>query len=493
MGWLARRAVVFPALGALGLACAQIAGEHSPVDDGSSGTNGDGGSNIDPASIQITPNDVDLGNAPCGAPFSGKGVPITLVNNGPIPAPYAITIAEGSPFRVEQAATGTVPPNSNLALTLAVTANDVGATTTDVTVTVGPVVKSITAHVNGVGSKLVILPAVADLGDVRAASGGAVDLELRNVGTEPLPLTKFAFDGDPAGFSITWNGATTALNIQGNSSIPAHLAIAPGTADTTATATLHPVFGAGAHLCGAPPSLPVRAHLITTNVTISPADFGQQDCASAPPPTTMQDIVISNYSASTLTATATLKAGSQFAFAGPKMTTVAAGSSTTPTTGKIPLVLNAIGATVGSVSENVDVFVSAQPALGGGDDGARTTTARVDVRGAVISVSPNPETGFFAFCDWQGCNTDEKPVMVTNSGNDTVSIGISQKSATGASASSWILSGNSSVPPGAHTWVMYFQPNARCSSCDVKYDFARAGGGALCAPVPTFDFQGSTN
>ncbi|HEY8078982.1 MAG TPA: hypothetical protein VIF62_32845, partial [Labilithrix sp.] len=201
MRWRARPASVSIALGVTAVACAQIAGEHTPDDSAS----------VDPSAMQITPDDLDLGNAPCGTDVMAQ-TPITLDNESDAEVPYAITIAEGSPLSVhDPAPTGTVPPHSRVAVNLVAKTNDVGATTTDVTIKLGPVVKSIPAKANGTGPKLVIVPATADFGDVRRQNGGTVDVELRNVGTDSLPLTRF--DGAGGGLSMTWGGSTTPLLI----------------------------------------------------------------------------------------------------------------------------------------------------------------------------------------------------------------------------------------------------------------------------------------
>jgi hypothetical protein len=291
------------------------------------------------------------------------------------------------------------------------------------------------------------------------------------------------------GVSMTWGKGTAPILVMAGKSETGHVRVDPGPTGATPSARFTPVIGDGAHVCGGVPSLPAKAHLVTTDVTLSPIDFDKQACSSAPSVT--QDLVVTNYSMSTLTVTAAPKPGSAFALAGSGSVSVAGGSATAPTTGQITFRLNPIGASVGTITEDVQVVVGANPPLGMPDDGQRTTPARVDVRGAILTATPDPLVGFQSYCGFNSCSADQKTFTITNAGNDPVNVAYSPNRLAGPRA--WIESLPSTLNPGANGAQMYFQPQASCATCEIQYSFLYLSGATLCSPPAVMDFQGKTN
>ncbi|HEY8079599.1 MAG TPA: hypothetical protein VIF62_35960, partial [Labilithrix sp.] len=243
-------------------------------------------------------------------------------------------------------------------------------------------------------------------------------------------------------------------------------------------------------VCGGLPALPAKANLIDTQVTVSVADFGSQECSTAPADT--KDIVVSNYSTQVITASATLQAPSAFAIASANPVTIGAGNATTPTTGVITLSLKPIGAVTGTITENVTVAVTGiQPP----DDKPRMTTARVDIHGAILTFQPNPLAGFASSCflgsQGYSCTEDEKAFTITNTGSDTVQVEGTLTRTAGPRA--WAISASGVLSPGDHPGTMFFSPDSPCTLCEIKLDLLQISGAKLCTPPPTMDFQGSTN
>jgi hypothetical protein len=476
--------------GATMIACASIAGDRGtddavPGDDASTSPDGSGGDGT--SNVEISTDKVDIGNVLCGNDVKAP-ITVTLTNKGDSEVPYSLTIPDGSPFHVLEPTAGTIAAHSALVFTFMAKPTESGPSAADVLVKVGTVSRTIAVTVKGSGPKLQILPGTADLGEVRAQSGATVDVELQNVGDTTLALKDFVPQGDASGFSMTWKGGTTSINIGAGMTVPAQVTLAPGTASpNAAVATFVPTV-TSPH-CGPIPTLGAKGHLVDRSVTFTIADFDKQDCSSNP--ITTKDITISNYSTSAITVTPdALPAGTRFTYQSTTPVMIPAANGP-PTTGKFTVGLLPIGATLppAPVVENLSFVVTGVAAP---DGGARTTTARVDIRGALLVMTPNPLTGFRgADCTKTQFCADIKQFTIRNDGNDSVTLGYAANRLSGPAA--WQGSFPNTISPGNHSANMLFGPMGTCATCEIQYTMVRQSGTNLCTPPAVMDFKGTTN
>lgn len=443
---------------------------------------GGGATPVDPASIEISPDTIDFGEVACGSEQSSHVI-LTLRNKSPTDVPYKIEIPEGSTFSIREPTNGTVPARSQIVVTPVARTKAPGDEVADVAVSVGSVFETVRLSVRGAGPTLRVVPSMADLGDVRAQSGGSLDVEIRNEGSSALALTRF--DGAANGFTMTWNGGTAATVVPAGKSIAGQVLVAPGPVDTSPTATFKPIIDGA--LCGTTPSVTATAHLVSRSVTISNVDFDIQDCGSSP--TVSKDVVITNYGSVSITVIPDpLPATSMFVYASTDAVNIPPAGSA-PSTGRFTLSLRPLGAKLGVATETLGFTVGgvAPP-----DGGTRTATSRVDVHGAVIGMTPNPLTGFTSKdCTGQPACGNQKLFVVTNTGNDTINVTYTFNRTSGPPA--WTPSLPSSIAAGASiNAAMLFSPQGTCALCEMKATVARVSGGALCN-VAVFDYQGATN
>jgi hypothetical protein len=465
------------ALGATSLACASIAGSDTGVGSGGPGVGpGDTtGGDVAVDDIEILPDALDFGALRCGSENATPQV-VTIRNKSASPTSYAVNIPAGVARRPEGALTGTVPARGAVTVSLFGKPTQTGAQATDVIVTAGPAFKSLHVVMTGTGPTLTVTPSEAIFGDVRKTQGGTLPVELKNGGSEPLVVTSFGASPD---FKVTWPGAPSALRVDPGAVATVQVQLVGADSESgPLTATFTPVVEGA--VCGALPTLKASGARKNLDVTIGTADFDKQPCSSSPSVT--KDIVITNYSPSPVTAKATLGSPSAFALAGPDIVKIGAGSDATPASAGISLKLNPTGATVGPVVEDVTVTItgdSLQPPT----SGDRTTQARVDVHGAILSVTP-ASLNLSCDCGNRGCDTDRKGFSVKNDGNDTVWLGWKFQGNNGGYQASapFVL-----APSMSGGGTVYFSAH---NDDDAKLLVDSVTGTTACTALPSLDLHG---
>lgn len=427
--------------------------------------------------IEITPEAIDVGTVTCG--MAPANVPaIVIKNRGKKTTKYTVQAPEGSPFELKGALTGDLAPDS--LVTIAVTAKPAvpGPNTTEITVSAGARLSQIKVTAVGEGGRLAISPSSANLGEVRRENGGTIDVALSNTGTKAVTLTKV--DSTLADFSATWEGApTTGLVIPPNETKPVTVKLSSGTNLQALSAVL--MLTVDGAYCGVVPTLPVQGQRVNQDVTISPADFGRLACNSTP--TLQRDVTITNYSANALTYTAALQNGatSQFSIVSGATGALAPGS-TTPTVAAVKLSMKTIGTTLGPLNEVVDIAITGIPAPSGG---ARTAAATANVRGVVLTITPNNSTGFV--------NTETRNFTFANTGNEAYAYSAYFIRDSGTSNyAAWLASNFGSVAAGAtRAATVTFNPTY-CGNGTYAgtWTFENANGIAFCHPKPTLHVQG---
>lgn len=361
----------------------------------------DGGA-IDPSavSIAVTPTDLDFGAIECGSESPAKLV--SIQNTGQVPASYDLVVPAGSPFTIVGPLTGTLPPMAAVTLQVSAKLEGSGNAATELVVTAGNSVQPVRLKAAGRGPALEITPALVDFGDVRMQSGSApVDVEVTNRGTAPAVISSFEASAD---FAAALPAMPASIPPGAKSMVA--VTMKPGSESAPLQAVLRPLLTQ--KLCGPTPSIAVKGRRVNSNVTVSGADFGKQQCTQ----TSSKSVVVTNYSPSALTFTASLKTGSAFTLvSGATGTIPAAPSSTTPTTGTIVLKPKPFGATLGTIAESLAIDVSG---IAPPEGGLRSVPITVDVRGIILSIMPSSLGNFVS----TGSTTDTKSFTVKNNGNE---------------------------------------------------------------------------
>jgi hypothetical protein len=432
------RGVIALAAAVAVIACSDSYGEGPPSADG--GTNGEG----DGVAIEVTPSELDFRDITCGQTSPAQIV--VLRNRSATSAKYKLQVPEGAAFEVQGALEGDLGADSVTAVNVVAKPKVAGSNDSSIVVTAGATLAQVTVRARGDGGKLEIAPNGVDLGGVRRQNGGATDVTFVNTGTKAITVTEIA--SSTADFSATWPGKPAPLTLEPNVPQKVTVSLAAGNESGVLTADL--TTQAGGPICGSVPALPVRGQRVNLDVTISPADFGDVTCKSSP--TQTRDVVISNYSTSVLTYTASLDKGTSSAFTIVSATagTVNAGSSATPATASVTVGMKPVGATVGALAETVSIDIMGVPAPAGGK---RPANATATVRGAVLAIAPSDLTGF--------ARGQVKNFTLSNTGNADVNVitttfvrdtGTTQKPA-------WYTSFPSSVTGAAQrTGTIQFMP-----------------------------------
>jgi hypothetical protein len=459
------------------VACGQIAGIEDPPPSAAAPTTTTPGPSGPPPAVDITPATLDFGDVPCGAPSPAKL--IALLDKGSAPADFQIQIPQGSPFKADPAS-GTLQPNTP-ATSVNVTATTTSTTdvSTDIVVSAGATVQTVSVHTKGTGATYDVLTPSIDFGEVRLQSGGSAVATIRNSGTEQLVVTDFTSDNPD--FAIDWNATPKPFTLDPGKTANVTLLLNPGAETVGAvqlSANITPTIPGIAALCGTTTPILVTGRRVSLDVTVSPADFGQQPCNSQPAP---RNIVITNYTATALTYTTT--APNDFVVVSGGSGSVAAGSSSAPQTAMIAVQPNPLGAApLGArTPENFTITIPQLPPPSGG---ARTVPATVDVRGAIIAANPTSITNFQS----NGMYLDVKSLKLTNSGNEALGVAWSYSRPQGDAA--WYKSFPTSLSVGQSTATMAFAPSGTCP-CEAKMDMVVTSG-TLCSGGPiSLDFQGN--
>lgn len=386
-------------------ACGEIAGLRDPdVIEGNVTPGGSDGEAPSADDVEITPASVELGAVACGASSPG-GKTVVIKNRGKTSPKYTVQVPEGSPFEVTGAPlTGELARDATITLEVKAKPTTPGDTEADLVVTAGTIVSQIKTKVAGEGARLEIAPAMANLGSVRDDNGGSLDVAVTNTGNKAATLAKIDSSSDQ--YSATWSGHPAPLAIEPGATATVKVTLAPGDEMAQKLAATLTLGVDGAH-CGAVPSLPVEGQRVNQDVTISPVDFGNQLCNTSPAIT--RDVVISNFSGSTLAYNATLVNGaaSAFTISGGASGTIGGGTSATPTTQAVTLTMKPVGQNLGAIAEKVQVEITG---IGPPSGGIRQTDATSSVRGVIFNVTPSNSTNYVRY--------ETRTFAFTNSGNE---------------------------------------------------------------------------
>ena len=460
---------------AMAMACGEIAGLRDP--EVAADTAGGDGGLANPESkddVGIEPQDIDIGTVACGT-TSADVKNIVIKNRGATTPRYSVQIAEGSGFELTGPAEGDLGKDATVTIGVVAKPTVSGDLNSEITVTAGTVVSQIPVKAIGEGARFEIAPSLANLGAVRRENGGALDVALTNTGNKAATITKI--DSSSPEFSATWEGSPAPLAIEAGATKTVKVTLAPGGDSAVLDAML--TFGVDGPLCGTAVILPVQGQRVNQEVTISPADFGNQYCTTTP--TLQRDVVISNYTTSALAYSAKLRNGdaSLFTIVSGGADTIPPGSTATPTTKAVKLSMKQVPAAVGPVNEVVDVEISGIAPPSGGP---RTTAATASVRGIVLTINPNSMTNFG--------NNESRSVTFTNSGNETWAFASSFSRESGTTnASAWVSNFGSLTPGQARTSTVKFDPYY-CGYYAGSWTFTAQDGIPFCNGTQTLRVTG---
>lgn len=435
------------AIGVVVAGCARLADLGAGSD--LAATTADGGKNTGvegrtDANIEITPATLDFGDVPCGV--EARAQLINIRNSGGLPSKYKVELPTGTALRIDGALEGTIAPKGTVTLSVFANPRLAGENATDLFVTAGEALQPIHVTAKGTGATFELVQSTISFGEVRKQLGAPpVEVEVRNTGSAPVSVSDFTISA-PDAFAVEWAGKPGAFNVAPGTSGKFKVALLTAANDDAAmlTATIKPKETA---FCGAPPILTVTGRRVTSDVTLSTADWSKQGCNSTP---NSKDIVITNYGAAIVNYTVTPATPSAFKIEdeGPH-TLLAAATPSTPTTAKIRVSPNKLPgvAPLPNIIENLIVQLSSSAP---GVTGPRTVVLHVDVRGVILTL--NPATLAFTST---GAATDRKTFAVENTGNEGLYLNwdFSRTSPSGATSWSYNAPGSLGGPAVANVSV----------------------------------------
>lgn len=432
--------------------------------------------------IEIKPAELDFGELPCGTESTARL--LTIHNRGSKATTYKVVVPDGTGIRIAGApAEGPLPAGD--VVTLQVFGKPLVANTSgsDIIVTAGDALQQVKPKISGTGASLELSPGTVTFGEVRKQNGGAnVDVILKNTGNRAITIPGFTAATE---FGVTMDGAPVLLQPAGTTTL--HVTMNAGQATTLITETLKPNVD-GVAVCGALPSLTLTGARITSDVTVSSADWGTQRCRDNTGP---RDVTITNYTQSPITYDATLPVGSKFRIVslGSKAVAAAGSQGTNPKTEKIVVQpILPYDSNVGVFQDALAVVITGPPANAGG--GLRPTPLKVDVRGAVITATPPT----FSFSS-DGTSADSKPVVLKNVGNENILLQWSIERVSGGDGYSGALPSSMIAGQTFNGTLSFKSQQAGTSVSKIRpekhFSYVFNGPGPdLCNPVATLDLTG---
>lgn len=461
------------------MACGEIAGLQDPKDTPALTADGGGPPVEGPApadDVLIEPQSIDIGAVACGTTSSAVKN-IVIKNRGPTTPKYSVQVPEGSGFELIGPREGQLAKDAMVTIGVVAKPTVSGEIAGEVAVSAGTTVAQVAVKAVGEGARLEFAPSLANLGAVRRDNGGTLDVALTNTGNKAATITKV--DSSSAEFSATWDGHPAALAIEPGTTKTLKVAMKSGGDSDVLDATLS--FTATGAVCGTGPVLPVEGQRVNQDVTISTADFGKQSCTTTP--ALQRDVVISNYTSSTLTYTAALAKGaaSLFTIASGASDTIAPGTSGTPTTKAVKLAMKTVPGTLGVQSENVDIVINGIAAPSGGP---RTAVATADIRGVIFAINPNNMTNFY--------EGEQRAVTFSNTGNEPWYLGSSFiREPNTVNEGAWIGNFGSLNPGATRVGSVRFDPYYYYrGNYAGSWTFTNLGGVPFCNGTPKLRVQG---
>lgn len=384
--------------------CAQLAGlgEGTGVADNTPTTP----AGVEPrgdVNIVITPMTLDYGSLPCGTSSPEKLISIT--NGGALPASYEVQLPEGTAFRLSGDAKGTLAPKASKTVAVVADPRLAGDNSADLFVTAGEALQPVHLTTRGTGPTFELTQTTIAFGEVRKENGGTpVDVEVKNNGTDTLSVPTFS-STDP-NFEVVWPSKPTAFSVPagGSGKFSVTLKVATAADGAALTSTIKPTVTA---VCGMPPSLTASGQRVTSDITVSPIDWGKQTCGTTPD---TRVVTIKNYA--TMPATYTIDKGACPSFdANDKSggNVAAAPSPSTPATATIEVTPKRLAtiAPLPNVTEQLGIVLVSQAP---GASGRRNAALHVDTHGAIVTLTPT-----LAFTQ-----DGTKTFTVDNTGNEDV-------------------------------------------------------------------------
>jgi hypothetical protein len=458
----------------VGAACSSGYGEGTPAPagDGGAATDGD---------IEISPSTLDFGDVPCSTESSAQL--ITIRNKSTTPTTYKVQLPEGTAYRLEGNPDGILPGQATITLSLFAKTRAVGDNAADLLVLAGETLQTVHATAKGTGATFEIAESTIDFGEVRKENGASrPDVVVQNNGTVAASIAGFAIS-DPA-FDVAWPAKPAALVVPpgGSTNLSVQLKAATTPDASALTATVTPMQ---ASFCGPAPALQLKGRRVTTDVTVSPADFGKQPCNTSP---AAKAVVISNYSASVLTYSLAASAAPSFTIVDQAGGSVApalpAGSPATANILVTPKKLPA-SAPLPNITEQLVVQITSTAP---GASGPRNVLLHVDVRGAIISATPSN----LAFISTGPLV--QKTFTVTNTGNELVYFNWPLTRTGGGGPNPWTISAPSTLAGGASgvATVGFKGSTSGSTTATVKPgQLAIFGAVAECQPLPSIALTGT--
>ncbi len=386
--------------------CAQIANLGSGIDSTDPTLPPDGIEPRTDANITISPLTLDYGALPCGADAPAKL--LTIRNSGALPANYEVKLPQGTAFHLGPEATGVLAPKGAVSVNVIANPQLAGDNIADLVVNAGEALQPVHLVTKGTGPTFELAQSTIAFGEVRKDNGGApVEVAVKNSGTADLSVASFT--SSDANFEVAWPGKAKAaafVVMQGASStITVTLKAASVPDGAGLTSTIKPAITA---LCGAPPILVATGQRVTSDITVSPIDWGGQACGTTPAP---QNVTIRNYASVGASYTVDISATPSFDATDMSGGTITpAANPLAPSIATIRVAPKKLGITapLPNVTEILGVaLTSAAP----GASGRRTATLHVDTRGVILTYAPAALT----FND-----NGKKSFTVSNVGNENL-------------------------------------------------------------------------
>ena len=205
-----------------------------------------------------------------------------------------------------------------------------------------------------------------------------------------------SWPGKPAAFSVM-QGASSSITVTlKTASVPDGAGL---------TSTIKPAITA---LCGAPPILVATGQRVTSDITVSPIDWGGQACGTTPGPQNVTIRTSASVGASYMVDTSATPSFDVTDMSGGSINAAASPAAPATATIRVAPKKLAITAPLPNVTEILGVMLtSAAP----GASGRRTATLHVDTRGVILTYAPATLT----FND-----NGKKSFTVSNVGNESL-------------------------------------------------------------------------
>ncbi len=469
------RSVGFALLASLSIACSAIAGERDPDPtrppvrlDSSTTAPDSNAQDIDSPEVAAG---IDFGEVGCGVDSAPKS--ITIVNKTNSPRPYTMVLENGSAFQPldPKAVSGTVPVGQPLVIKMIAAPTFAGASKSNVVIASGSSFVQVPLVVTGAGGALEWETSSADLGEAPLGNAVSTTVKLRNTGTRAATIDGFG------GQSGDITAAAAMPTIAKGDEAEVTLTLTAGGAESSVLSAMITPQAKG--LCAQPPAIAVSGKRVNTTVTVSGADWGKKPCTTTPSET--HDVVVKNYWNKPITWS--VSATSIFTLAGRMSTgTLAAKDANGPAVANITFRAPALGADPKPLVEAVTVTLHGangatlpQPA-----DGDHVVNLSVDVRGAVLAITP-ATLNFVATTR----TADQQSFRVANTGNEVAWLMWKYQRTAGGPAWAGVPQETGTNAGGTTTIRITYEPTTappNAATLTPIDDSGYMGGGRVCNP-----------